>query len=236
MSAAAGQHPGRARYSREVATLRAAAREFAHRRSIWIILAVIALTAAIRVAIGDWSWRDGAAVATMLVVYPFGEWAIHVYVLHMKPFTFRGKRVDPPAAKGHRAHHRKPNDLWVLLLEGPELVQLLLVAVPLTIAVVAAPVWLLAGPIPVGVLVTAVLTDYVLIGAYEWTHFLIHTAYRPRSRYTGRSGETTASTTSRTSTSGTGSRTTSATGYWGPIPTRGPWSAPRPPALSRPRR
>jgi sterol desaturase/sphingolipid hydroxylase (fatty acid hydroxylase superfamily) len=28
-----------------------------------------------------------------------------------------------------------------------------------------------------------VFTGYVLVGIYEWTHFLIHTAYRPRSRY-----------------------------------------------------
>jgi hypothetical protein len=28
-----------------------------------------------------------------------------------------------------------------------------------------------------------VLTGQVLVAIYEWTHFLIHTAYRPRSRY-----------------------------------------------------
>jgi len=27
------------------------------------------------------------------------------------------------------------------------------------------------------------LTGYALVFAYEWTHFLIHTAYRPRTRY-----------------------------------------------------
>jgi sterol desaturase/sphingolipid hydroxylase (fatty acid hydroxylase superfamily) len=27
------------------------------------------------------------------------------------------------------------------------------------------------------------LTGYVLVGVYEWTHFLIHTGHRPRSRY-----------------------------------------------------
>lgn len=164
-------------------TLRQAAGEFLHRRSIWMILAVIALTAFVRLAIGGLDWRDAAAAATMLVVYPFGEWAIHVYVLHMRPFELRGKRIDPPAAKGHRAHHAHPNDLWVLLLQGPDLAQLMLLAVPVTIALVAAPVWLLAGPIPLGVFVSAALTAYVLIGIYEWTHFLIHTAYRPRSRY-----------------------------------------------------
>jgi hypothetical protein len=183
VSATAATHPGRARWSGEVRTLGGAAREFLHRRSIWVILAVVVLTAALRLAIGGIDWRDAVAVAVMLVVYPFGEWAIHVYVLHMKPFELRGRRFDPPAAKGHRAHHRHPNDLWVLLLEAPELAQLMLLAVPATIALVAVPVWLLAGSIPLGVLVSAALTAYVLIGLYEWTHFLIHTAYRPRSRY-----------------------------------------------------
>jgi hypothetical protein len=39
------------------------------------------------------------------------------------------------------------------------------------------------GPVPWPALLTAVLAGYVLVGIYEWTHFLIHTAYRPRSRY-----------------------------------------------------
>jgi len=37
--------------------------------------------------------------------------------------------------------------------------------------------------VPLGVAVTAGVTAYALILVYEWTHFLIHTAYRPRSRY-----------------------------------------------------
>jgi sterol desaturase/sphingolipid hydroxylase (fatty acid hydroxylase superfamily) len=41
----------------------------------------------------------------------------------------------------------------------------------------------LPGAVPVGALVTALLTGYALVGVYEWTHFLIHTGYRPRSRY-----------------------------------------------------
>ena len=35
----------------------------------------------------------------MLVVYPFGEWAIHVYLLHMRPFAIGGRRVELPAAQ-----------------------------------------------------------------------------------------------------------------------------------------
>ena len=40
-----------------------------------------------------------------------------------------------------------------------------------------------SAPVPLGAAVTAVPRRYALILAYEWTHFLIHTAHRPRSRY-----------------------------------------------------
>jgi hypothetical protein len=55
-------------------------------------------------------------------------------------------------------------------------------AVPLVLAAGALVVWPLAGELTVGPFVTAALTGYALIAIYEWTHFLIHTAYRPRSR------------------------------------------------------
>ena len=71
-----------------------------------------------------------------------------------------------------------------MILLGPtELAELLLLAVPATVAVGSLIVTLVAGPVPIGAMVTAVLTGYVAVGIYEWTHFLIHTAYRPRSRY-----------------------------------------------------
>ena len=89
---------------------------------------------------------------------------------------------------------------------------LMLLAVPLTVGLGALLVTLIAGPVPLGALISAAIAGYCMVFLYEWTHFLIHTAYRPRSAPTGRSGGTTASTTSRTSTSGTGSPTTSATG------------------------
>ncbi len=148
-----------------------------------MILGAIALLAALRVAIGDPSWRDAVAAAAMLVVYPFGEWAIHVYLLHMRPVRIAGRRFEPPAAREHREHHERPNDLYMLLLAPKELAQLLLLAVPLTVAVGALIVGLVAGPVPLGALVSAAIAGYVAIGVYEWTHFLIHTAHRPRSRY-----------------------------------------------------
>jgi hypothetical protein len=174
---------GAARYGAEVKTLAQARREFARKRSPWIIGTGIVALLALRIAIGDVTWRDAVAVGAMLAIYPFGEWAIHVYLLHMRPFRFRGRLIDPPAARSHREHHQTPNDLGLILLEPKELAQLLLLTVPAEVALGGLLVGWLAGPVPFGALLSAALAAYAAILVYEWSHFLIHTAHRPRSRY-----------------------------------------------------
>jgi hypothetical protein len=182
VSASATADPDRttARWGREITTLGGAFADFMRRPSGWLILAAAAAVAAARVAVGDFGWGDLIAVAGMLVVYPFGEWAIHVCLLHMKPFTFRGRRVELISSRAHRAHHRTPNDLDQLLLY-PWQVGALLVAVLLVAGIGAAIAWAIGGSLPPAVL-SAVLTGYLLVFNYEWMHFLIHTAYRPRTR------------------------------------------------------
>jgi hypothetical protein len=172
-----------ARYGREVKTLADARREFAHKRSPWIIAAGLLALIALRLALGDFGWADLLAAAILLVVYPFGEWAIHVYLLHWRPTTVRGRRIDPPAARAHREHHAEPNDLSIILLAPIELAQLLFLAVPVTIGLVALVWAAVTGAPPLGPMVSAGIAAYAAIGVYEWTHFLIHTAHRPRSRY-----------------------------------------------------
>ena len=168
---------------RQVTTLGEARRAFFRKRSPWLIAAAIALAAAARLWLGDIGWRDAVAVAAMLAVYPFAEWAIHVYVLHMKPFEVGGRKIDPAAARGHREHHGAPNDLGLINLEPSEVAQLLLITDPLVVGLGALLVGLVAGPVPIAVALSALLTGYVLVGIYEWTHFLIHTAYQPKTRY-----------------------------------------------------
>lgn len=172
-----------ARYGREVTTLGHAFREFRGKRAPWVIAAGIVAALAVRVALGDPGWPDALAVAAMLVVYPFGEWAIHVYLLHMRPFRFRGRRVELLTARAHRQHHEAPNDLLMINFSPREALAILLLAVPLVPALAGAVAAAATGTVPYGALVTAILTGYVLVEVYEWTHFLIHTAYRPRSRY-----------------------------------------------------
>ena len=169
-------------HSREVTSLARARREFLRKESPWVIGAGIVALFAVRAVLGDLSWRDGVAVAAMLAVYPFGEWAIHVFLLHAKPIRISGRKIDTVAARAHRAHHRDPNDLDMVLLYWWQAAFLMLVAVPLTIGLGALIVTPFAGPVPLDALVSAGIAGYLMVFVYEWTHFLIHTAYRPGSR------------------------------------------------------
>src|ERR671937_70862 len=143
-----------ARYGRDVKTLGHAWREFRAKLSPKLIGGAIVAVAAARIALGDFSWRDAVAVAAMVVVYPFGEWAIHVYLLHLKPFAFRGRPVELGTARAHREHHEQPNDLFMILLAPSEAIALLLLAVPLVPALAAVVIALSGGNVQYGALVT----------------------------------------------------------------------------------
>ena len=45
--------------------------------------AVIALAA--RVIVGDWQLTDALVPVATLAVFPFFEWAVHVFILHWRP-------------------------------------------------------------------------------------------------------------------------------------------------------
>ncbi len=173
----------RARDGSEIKTIGAAWREFRRKRGPWVIAAAIVLTLAARLALGPPGWSDAGAAAFILVAYPFGEWAIHVYLLHLRPIRFRGRPVELASARAHRAHHEEPRRLDLINFSPAEALAILLLAVPSAAAIGAGVVAAVATPLPAGPLVTMLLSGYVLVGVYEWTHFLIHTAHRPRSRY-----------------------------------------------------
>jgi sterol desaturase/sphingolipid hydroxylase (fatty acid hydroxylase superfamily) len=171
-------------HSREVKTVTEARRTLLRKRSPKIIAGVFAVELAVRALLGPPTWRDALAVAILVAAYPFGEWAIHIHLLHLKPFRFRGRRVELATAKAHRQHHEAPNRLDMVLLDAGEIALLLLVAVPLVLGLGALATWGISGDAPAaGPFVTGMLTGTVLVAIYEWTHFLIHTSYRPRSRF-----------------------------------------------------
>jgi hypothetical protein len=159
----------------DITTPREAWRVFSHKRAPRMLFSAAAIVLVARLALGDFGWRDIVALAAMLVIYPFGEWAIHVYLLH--------SRLDIVTTRSHMEHHSDPQDLDLINFGPAEALAILLVAAPLTVALSALLVAPLPGPLTVEPFVTELLTAYVLIAFYEWIHFLIHTSHVPRSRY-----------------------------------------------------
>jgi Fatty acid hydroxylase superfamily len=157
--------------------------EFRRKRGPWVIGGAILLALAARLALSPPGWADLGAGVFILVAYPFGEWAIHVHLLHLRPFAFRGRRVELATARAHRAHHENPRHLDLINFSPLEALAVLVLAVPAAAALADGVMALVGRPLSAGPLVTMLVTGFALVGAYEWTHFLIHTAYRPRSRY-----------------------------------------------------
>jgi hypothetical protein len=165
-----------ARYGSEVKSVSAAFTEFRHKRSPRVLAAGLVAVVVLRIVLGEFSWRDAVAAAVIVPTYVFGEWAIHVHLLHLRPFPWRGRRVELVTAKSHRMHHEAPHNLNMILLAPIEALALLLLAVPVAVLVPGLLLGFEAA-------VTAAAIAYALILNYEWTHFLIHTAHKPRSRY-----------------------------------------------------
>ncbi|MCW3041440.1 MAG: Fatty acid hydroxylase superfamily protein [Solirubrobacterales bacterium] len=172
------------RHGSTVRTLAEARRELWRHRSPRVLGAGIALALIARVAAGGpATWRDPLAVAAMLAIFPFGEWAIHVHLLHLRPLRWRGRERELVTAASHRQHHERPHHLGLILLGPAEALALLVGAVPLVVGTGTGLLALAGVDVRVGPVLTATLTTYVLIALYEWTHLLIHTAHRPRTRF-----------------------------------------------------
>ena len=150
-------------------SLGAAVRTFAGWRSPQVIAALLLLTLTGRIFAGKWSWWDLLLPALILAAQPFTEWLIHVYLLHFKPRKVGGRTVDPLVSRKHRAHHADPKDVGLVFIPLPALFGLVF-------GLAAA----LLPTMPLSRGLSALLAAYAMLFAYEWTHFLIHSSYRPR--------------------------------------------------------
>jgi hypothetical protein len=157
-------------------------RSFMRRRTPPILAAAIVAAAILRIVLGHYDWRDVVVLVGVVAFTPLAEWAIHVYLLHAKPIRLRGRRYDLLAAREHRAHHCAPAVLDGVLI--PTYAMLIFVPqIALTVWALSFPIHLVLGGDRIAHAATGLLVSYVILGAYEWCHFLIHTPYRPRGRY-----------------------------------------------------
>ncbi len=166
----------------KVLTLGDCWRTFVRQRTPPLLAGAIVAAVVLRVLLADYSWRDLAVAATVIALTPLAEWAIHVYLLHAKPIRLGRHRYDLIAAREHRAHHQAPAELDGVLI--PTYAVLIFIPqIALTVWLVSFPVHLVIGGDRLAGAATGLLVSYLILGIYEWCHFLIHTPYRPRGRY-----------------------------------------------------
>jgi sterol desaturase/sphingolipid hydroxylase (fatty acid hydroxylase superfamily) len=163
-------------------SLRDCARVFARQPSPPLLLGAVALAVALRVAQGAWSWRDLVMPCGLLLVTPFVEWLIHVYLLHARPLHLFGRRIEMLSAREHRAHHEAPAVLEGVLIPVYAVV-IFLAAIALTDWALSFPLALVLGGARLAWMTSGIAVSFAILASYEWTHFLIHTPYRPRRRY-----------------------------------------------------
>jgi hypothetical protein len=153
-------------------TLGQAAAEFWRHPSPWMILVTLVGATVARVVVGDWRTADLLAPLVYVALFPLTEWLVHVFVLHWRPRRIGRVTVDHLLASKHRAHHRDPRDIPLVFIPW----QALLVVIGVTLA---AALWLAPTA---GSGLTFVMTVAAMGLVYEWTHYLVHTDYKPRSR------------------------------------------------------
>lgn len=149
-----------------------AATEFARHGSPWLVAAFLVTAVVARATVGGVTTTDLWIVVATLAAQPLVEWVVHQAVLHWRPRQWRGRTIDPLVARRHRAHHEAPRDVDLVFIPLPVLAWL--IPLEIGVALLVAPRASLAW--------TYLVTIGVVGLVYEWTHYLIHTDYRPKGR------------------------------------------------------
>lgn len=146
---------------------------FVRRPSVHLLFAMLVLSLAARIALGDFGWWDLAIVVGLVAMHPLTEWLIHVEILHFRPRMWRGLKIDLPIAHDHRAHHSDPHDpKWWFIPTGSLVAGFVLLG---------GMSWLTMPTLPLMLTMFAGMTALGCV--YEWTHYLCHSSWRPRSAW-----------------------------------------------------
>ena len=167
-----GQATGPSRSRDRSTPLAEVARDHLRRPTVWVLALLTAAALVARLLVGEWTRGDALLVAVQVASFPLLEWVLHTGLLHWRPRRVGRVTLDPLVARKHREHHADPRDPDLVFIPMPTLV----LAVVATVAV-----GLLAFPRP-GLGLTFLVAQGLLGSVYEWTHHLVHTDYRPRTR------------------------------------------------------
>lgn len=148
-------------------------RSFWRHPSPWMLGGFLLASVVGRVVVGGGAWWEVAVPVGLVAILPVVEWVVHVCILHWRPRSVGPVTLDPLLARKHRAHHADPRAIPLVFV--PWQVELWLFPAYVVVA------WL-AMPTTASTL-TLLVAVFAIMSCYEWTHYLLHSDYRPRSRW-----------------------------------------------------
>lgn len=166
----------------DLTRLRPCWREFRRQFSPRAVIAALGLAILARAWAGQWSWRDLVPVAALIAAQPFVEWVIHKYILHLPPINLFGRRIELYGSAQHRNHHLDPTNLNRTLLKPVEVLSFI-VQISIVLALLALGAEAALGWPALPLALTGAVFALAGLLRYEWSHFLIHTPYVPRTRW-----------------------------------------------------
>lgn len=155
-------------------TIGEARREFLRRFSPRVLVGFLAAALIVRMLVGSPSWWDLLPGLAVLALQPFLEWTLHVFVLHGRPRQVGPWTYDTVVAQDHRAHHADPRDVGLIFIPRRWVGYLVFSVSGLALALG----WLSDNW---GAAASFLVAGAAMAFAYEWSHFLMHTDYKPRS-------------------------------------------------------
>lgn len=164
--------------------------DLATKREIWRFLvtrpsaralgvAIIVLGAA-RVVVGGYGRGDVIAIVATLAMTGTVEWIIHKYLLHAPLDSWATRKLG--TGTGHHRHHLDPTDPEWLLLGGLDAAVFVTMFGAVTAAWSVPLMWITDSSI-LGGFLTAWLCAAIGLFHYEFVHLMVHTRYRPRTRF-----------------------------------------------------
>lgn len=166
--------------SSDLATKREIAAVYLRRGSAQVLIAAAVILGTVRIVVGDFGRGDLIALAATIAMTGSVEWIIHKFLLHADDDSWTSRRLG--TGIGHKQHHLDPTELEWLLLRGVD-AAVFITAFGAVTAAWSVPLMWITGSSLLGGFLTAWTLAAIGLAHYEWVHLMVHTRYRPRSRY-----------------------------------------------------
>jgi hypothetical protein len=166
--------------SNELTSKRATAQVYIAHGSARVLSAAAAVLAAARLFVGDFGRGDAIVFGMTLLLAGPVEWIIHKFLLHADDDAWTTRRLG--TSVGHKQHHIDPTAIESLMLRGIDAAVFVTMFGFVTASWVLPLMWV-TGSAFLGPFLTAWCLAAVGLAHYEWVHLLVHTKYRPTSRY-----------------------------------------------------